>query len=242
MRATATALVIVAAVVSAPAAAQEAESRYSGDIRDLSIGMTLEALVDGEYFDQSCGSNGGPPRAPIGDFENFMECPQEAPSGLREVYFTFDDEWAQIARTNPDIDMNWVHQFSGTVLAGFPVIASLLFDEEGVVRGIRMVTDPRAPVEKRSEAYLLRIPVERRFGRAGWDCVDRPPEEGETEIGGMFIKTRCEKVIDNRRLVLETNFFRKRGQDRFNTLSTWEPGQFESSSRFEIWDASVPRD
>jgi hypothetical protein len=214
--------------------AQEPGSRYTGDIRDLRLGLTAETMPEG-YFDFACGTNGGPPSQPIEGWADFARCRPE-PSGLREVYVTFDDEWAEIARANPDVDLNWVHQFSGTVIAGFPVIVSVLFDEAGVVRGIRAVTDPRASVEKRSDAYLFSIPINRRFGSDGWACEDLPRETGETEIGGMFIKRSCRKLADGRELVIETHFYRRRGQTGFDFQGQFVEGEFESTTRFEIWD------
>jgi hypothetical protein len=221
-------------VFVSPALAQEAASRYSGDIRDLRLGLTAEAMPEG-YFDFACGTNGGPPSRLLAGWSDFMRC-QPEPSGLREVYVTFDDEWAQIARANPDVDLNWVHQFSGTVIAGFPVIASVLFDESGVVRGIRAVTDPRASVEKRSDAYLFSIPINRRFGAEGWVCEDLPRAAGETEIGGMFVKRSCAKTLEGRELLIETHFYRRRGQTGFDVQGQFVEGEFESTTRFEIWD------
>jgi hypothetical protein len=215
------------------ASGQEPPGR-PGDIRDLRLGLSAAAMPEG-YFDFACGTDGGPPSTPIDGWADFMRCRPEA-SGLREVYITFDDEWAQIARANPDVDLNWVHQFSGTVIAGFPVIASVLFDEAGVVRGIRAVTDPRASIEKRSEAYLFSIPVNRRFGADGWTCEELPREPGETEIGGLFIKRSCTKAIDGRELVVETHFYRRRGQTGFDFQGQFVAGEFESTTRLEIWD------
>jgi hypothetical protein len=219
---------------AAAATAQEPGSRYSGDIRDLRLGLRADSMPEG-YFDHACGTNGGPPSLRLEGWGDFMKCRPEE-SGLREVYITFDDEWAQIARANPDVDLAWVNQFSGTVIAGFPVIASVLFDEEGVVRAIRAVTDPRAEVEKRSEAYLFSIPVQRRFGPEGWTCVDLEREPGETDIGGMFVKRKCEKPLEGRDLVLESHFYRKPGQTGFDFNGQFVAGQFESTTRFEIWD------
>ena len=64
-----------------------------------------------------------------------------------------------------------------------------------MVRGIRIVSDPRDPSGDRDEAYLLRNFLNARFGRKGWQCEDLPPEPGETPVTGIFIKQRCEKDL-----------------------------------------------
>lgn len=221
----------------APGAAQPAASAEDdADLRTLKLGLHADDMPDG-YYEQSCGSNGGPPVRPINGWEDFKKCAPEA-NGLREVYVTFDDELAQLAKANPDLDLNWVNKFSGTVVAGFPVIASVLFDDDGIARGIRVVTDPRAGVDKRRQAYLLRYPIERRYGEEGWDCVDMPKLPGETAIGDTFIKRHCDKILPGKHLVMETRFYRKPGQTGF-VQGQYTPGEYESSTRLEIWDPTV---
>ena len=69
-----------------------------------------------------------------------------------------------------------------------------LFDDGGMLRGIRMVSDPRAtPIERRM-AHLLGVAVINHYGPNDWNCTDLPPAEGETPVGGVFIKQHCEKV------------------------------------------------
>ena len=78
------------------------------------------------------------------------------------------------------------------------MILSALFDDGGLLRGIRFVTDPRAtPVERRM-AHMLRLAVMNRYEPGGWKCVDFPPADGETPVGGVFLKQRCEKITPER--------------------------------------------
>lgn len=54
-------------------------------------------------------------------------------------------------------------------------------------------------------------------------------------IGPIFINKHCEKELAGKFLVLETNYFRKRGQHAFDPATqTLTPGQFESSACFEM--------
>lgn len=213
------------------AANEQPELEY--DLRDIAIGLRADNMPK-NYYDFACGKNGAVPTTLIKGFTEFMRCPAEA-NGLREVYFTFDDELIRLQRANPDVDINWVWKYSGTIVSGFPVIASVLFDKDGVVRAIRMVTDPRAPLEKRRFAYMLRFPVERRYGEAGWECTPIPAAPGETKIGDEFIKNHCEKLIPNRVIVIENRFYRKPGQTGFIN-GQYTPGEYESSARIEVWD------
>src|SRR5262249_56907761 len=93
---------------------------------------------------------------------DFKRCATDV-DGLREVYFEYDDEYEYIARAK-DLPRE-VARWAGTTEAGFPVIVSALFDEAGVLRGIRIVTDARPEhrnelievnLRKRADAYLFR--------------------------------------------------------------------------------------
>src|SRR5204862_3702459 len=114
-----------------------------------------------EFQNFACGSNGGPPRAQLSGWADFARCRAEA-SGLHEVYFEYDDELEYIARAR-DLDRE-ITRFAGTTETGFPVIVSALFDDNGILRAIRIVTDSRpdyrndvteADLRKRDEAYLF---------------------------------------------------------------------------------------
>src|SRR5260370_37511415 len=68
------------------------------EIWDLQLGAQADQLPD-EFVDYACGTNGGPPAAPLNGFAEFRRCRAE-PSGLREVYFRYDDELEYLAKAN----------------------------------------------------------------------------------------------------------------------------------------------
>ncbi len=216
--------------------AQEKPKRFS--IWDIHLGDAASAIPD-EYIDYACGTNGGPPSIPLPNFAAFKTCKPDA-SGLREVYFAYDDELEYEARAldnKPEIKM-----YSGTTVFEFPVVASVLFDDAGRVRGERMVTDPRQDVSRdRLEFWELGNFLRQRFGDEGWTCTDLPPDEGEKPVGSRFVKNHCEKTVSGVHMILEQRLFQKKGQQFMDPATGKAQLQaFESSTRFEMYDASVP--
>jgi hypothetical protein len=214
----------------APLGAQQRPARL--EIWDIALGSRVGQLPD-EFVDHACGTDGGPPSLPLEGFNEFRRCRAEG-SGLREVYFRYDDELEYWAKANNIADQ--MEQFSGTKTYGFPVIVSALIDAGGVVRGIRIVSDPRDASQNREEAYFLRNFLTARFGRDNWQCEELPLESGETAVDGVFVKQRCRKEIDPQTSAsLVTRYLRKAGQSRFDPRTGRETaGQFESTVRFEM--------
>jgi hypothetical protein len=225
------------------AAAQELRR---ATVWDLKLGQPIAAQPSAdEYRGFACGSNGGPPRQRLTGWRDFARCPAE-PSGLREVYFEYDDEYEYIARAK-DLERE-VARWAGTTELAFPVIVSALFDGSGVLTGIRIVTDPRpehriettdSDLRKRDDAYLFGGRMAARFDiDAKRDCTASPPAEGESAVGGLFIKQSCERVDAERgrKIALKVNYFRKPGQSAFNPQMPTQltEGQFESSARLEV--------
>ena len=202
------------------------------EVWDLKLGTAVQSLPDafGEY---ACGTNGGPPSMPLAGWREFRRCRPEA-SGLREVYFRYDDELEYWAKANGFATE--IERYSGTKVYDFPVVLSALFDDNGVLAGIRMVSDPRDTSRQRDEDYTLRNFLTARFGRDGWDCTDEPPSDGEEPVGRTYIKQDCRKAIAGTGIaVLQTHYFRKNGQRQFDPHSQKETeGQFESMIRFEL--------
>ena len=122
------------------------------EVWDLELGTPVDRLPDA-FADYACGTNGGPPSIPLNGWRDFRRCRPDG-GGLREVYFRYDDEIEYWAKAN-NIE-GQMEQYIGTKTYGFPITVSALIDEPGVVRGIRIVTDPRDPTGDRDEAYLLR--------------------------------------------------------------------------------------
>jgi hypothetical protein len=86
-------------------------------------------------------------------------------------------------------------------------------------------------------AHLLRLAIINHYDPADWTCTDLPAEPGETPVGGIFIKQRCEKATAERRMTLEARFLRKPGQSDIDPATgDYTSGQFESSIRFELID------
>ena len=226
-------VLLVAGLLSLACAAHAQEERPSRlEVWDLKLGTPVAELPD-EFTDYACGTNGGPPSIPLNNWLDWRRCRPE-PSGLREVYFRYDDELEYWAKANEFATE--IEKYSGTKVYDFPVVLSGLFDEKGVLVGIRMVTDPRDPSRDRDEAYLLRNFLIARFGREGWQCEDLAPEEGETPVGRTFIKQRCSKSIpDSGDAFLEAHYFRKKGQSQYDPhTGKRTQGQFESETRFEL--------
>src|SRR5260370_33227451 len=104
-------------------------------IWDLKVGAPIAEQPDpSEFRGFACGSNGGPPRAPLTGWGDFKRC-APGPDGLREVYLEYDDELEYIARAHdndPEIS-RWARPPAVT----FPVITSALFDDARILRCIR---------------------------------------------------------------------------------------------------------
>ena len=188
-----------------------------------------------DSFEQfACGSNGGPPRQALAGWKDFHKCPPE-PSSLREVYARFDSRLQYQALAKDDEAL--ASRLGGTRVGGHAVVLSVLFDEEGIARGIRVVTDPRAPTRERRTAHMLRMRVMAQYGSDDWQCEDFPALPEESPVGGLYVKNRCEKASEGRFLAVEGRFFRKAGQTGIDpTTGELKEGDFESSTRFEILD------
>ena len=234
----------IACAMAAPAVAQMARR---ATIWDLKIGAPLaEQPKPDEFRGFACGSNGGPPRAPLTGWADFKRCPAER-GGLREVYFEYDDENEYIARAH-DNDRE-ISRWAGTHEVTFPVVTSALFDDAGILKGIRMVTDARpehrnditeANRKKREDAYSLGTVMASRFNiEPARDCQSLPPAEGESPVGSVFVKLLCERndTAAGRRIEVRANLFRKPGQSAYNPQLPTQltQGQFESSARVEVY-------
>ena len=226
--------------------AMAAEDLRRGTVWDLKLGQPASAQPAPDQFRGfACGSNGGPPRQQLSSWADFRRCPAEA-SGLREVYFEYDDEYEYIARAK-DLPRE-VSRWAGTTEAGFPVVVSALFNDDGVLKLIRVVTDSRpeyrnditeANLRKRADAYLFGGLMAARHGiDAARDCVSLPAAEGESAVGTLFVKQSCELTDASRalKIIVRANYFRKTGQSGVNPQLPTQltQGQFESSARLEI--------
>ena len=116
-----------------PGTVRAAEDPLEGDLRDLRVGMAVDQLPAEGYVDLACGNNGGAPGAALARWAEFARCSPDT-AGLHEVAFAY--------AKSPLAELG--ERWEGTKVAGHPVIPSLLIDEQGVVQGLRIVTDPTA--------------------------------------------------------------------------------------------------
>ncbi len=200
--------------------ASAAEDPLKGDLRDLSVGTRIDELPKERFINFACGNDGGEPTTELSGWQDYSTCPAND-DGLHEVAFEY-------AEDNPWAEVN--DKWEGTKVAGHPVQPSLLITDDGVVKGIRIVTNGQRLYLKK-KAYLLPIRIMGRYGRDGWDCQDAEPADGKKAIGGMFIDRHCEKMFHDRHLVMDVDLYRTADQ---------EGKEFTGVTRFEIYkrDAS----
>lgn len=194
-----------------------------------------------EFKGYACGSDGGPPLALLGGWQDFKRCAPDA-DGLYEVYFEYDDEDEFVARAHQDIR---VARDVGTVDKSFPIVASALFDAGGILQGLRIVTDPRpnkqvdnewVSLRPRAEHHLLASYLASQFQiTMKADCTALPKGNGESAVGGRLLKLECERDSETLRYLIEQRLLRKPGQAaRDPHTGQLTTGQFESVTRAEI--------
>lgn len=212
-------------------------------LQSLKLGSTLEEMPEWLAFrNYACGSNGGPPLTKLSGWSDFQSCAPDE-NGLHEVYFEYDNEAEYILRA---LDDPRAVRYIGTTEQGFPIVASALFSDEGVLRGLRMVTDARpnytadqffdlSDLRSRNDFYLLGPFVGGQVGISpAIDCVSLKLGERESPVGGTFVKLDCERVENGTRYILKTRYFRKAGQvGRDAHTGQITQGQYESWTRFE---------
>ena len=234
-------LLLAALVVACafPGSAALAQSRTR--IWDVELGTPVAALPLDEWVDPGCGTNGGPPTLPLEGFADFARCPVEPATGLREVWFIYDDEWEYIARARRAETP--IARFSANTLDRQPIITSLLIDDSGRLQGYRVITDPRAAVDVRRDAYLLIGHLKSMFSGAQWTCVDQPLGERERPVEGLFVKQFCEAVTADRLMRAESRYLLKAGQDPRDAARFVEEaaGNFESAARLEVYSLGAVR-
>ena len=216
-------LMIVAATAQSPAP----------KIWDIKLGTPISALPLDQFVDPACGTNGGPPARVLASFADFSQCAVERSTGLREVWFRYDDEMEYVARARRSDVM--IKQYRANSLAGQPIVTSFLFDAEGRVQGYRIVNDPRVDSQTRIAAFGI-ADVLKGVAGLGLNCTDLPLAEGERPIEDWFIKQMCEKAADGLVTKVEARRYFKPGQfavdPNDNRLTD---NLFESSARLEVY-------
>jgi hypothetical protein len=202
-------------------------------IWDIKLGTPVSELPLDDFVDPACGTNGGPPSRVLASFAEFARCPVEPASGLREVWFRYDDEMEYIARARRSELM--IQRYQANSLAGQPVITSLLIDDAGRVQGYRIVNDPRVDGRIRIDAYGLADLFKGMVG-AGLVCTDLPPTAGERPIEDFFVKQSCELNADGEVTRIEARHYYKPGQYAVDPNdSRITENEFESSARLEVY-------
>jgi hypothetical protein len=215
-------------------APQPALAQSTARIFNVELGIPVNELPSDQWVNPACGTNGGPPSIELERFEDYERCPVEPETGLREVWFIYDNEWEYIARAYRDPVE--IARFSANVFYGQPIITSLMIDEEGLVQGYRVITDPKAPDEVRLEAYSLFGIFKSMYGGGSWQCEDLPPAERESPVEGVFVKSRCIMASERQFVRIEAHLLRKPGQDYYlNRLQ----GYFEAFTRLEVYGAGA---
>ncbi|MCW5696159.1 MAG: pentapeptide repeat-containing protein [Bauldia sp.] len=234
---------LAAMLLPAAASAQHAASGAQGlridvpDFWNLAVGVHWSQQPQA-FQEFACGTNGGPPSLRLAGFADFATCPADA-NGLHEVTFNYDDAleyWARAMEFAPIVERT-----QGTRLLTYEVVLSVLIDDDGIVRGIRAVTDNRVSIARRQLAYSMPGGVRTYLGAGGWECVDVPPEPGEEPLGAFLIKEDCTKAFDDGRVAFTVSrLLRKPGQTLVDPANAQiRVGYFESIGRLEIYDSAL---
>jgi hypothetical protein len=232
---------LAAAVVlcgGAAAADALAGSEAQPTIWDLKIGAPATAQPNG-FAEYACGTPAGPPGRPLpGGFGDYAECRPGA-RGLRAVSFRYDDEQELIARALEQARL--IEANAGTRVFGIAVTLNALFDDAGVLRGLRIVTDPRGvPPAERNVHWTLGAMLMNRFGAEGWACETLPLGPGETAVTSHFVNDRCTRRNAEIEYVVEREYLHRRGQQFTDEFGKAFPGYFASSTAFEMISLAAP--
>lgn len=231
---------LLAALLGTTGLAVAQGSQHRTGLLDLKLGTAAAALPEEAFIDYACGTGGGPPGLPVGSFRDFAACAPE-PGGLHEVAFRYDDELEYRFLAHGDATGAEIN--GGTAIAEHGIYASALFDDAGILRGLRAVTDDRETLRNRTYSYLLADYLQNYFGRDGFACVDHDPVRGQEPLAGTYVNETCSKTADGLLVYTEAHFFRKAGQVEVNShTGQLNRGQFESSARLEIRAAGAPVD
>ena len=205
------------------------------DVLSLKLGSGA-GEQPGPFREFACGTDGGPPARPLSSFADFASCPPEADTGLHEVAFRYDDEIEYYA-----LAMNLqpiAERYHGTRFGSFPVIVSALMDDQGILRGYRVVTDDRVSIRERRVAYSMAILARSRL-KGEWTCEKLPLADGETPIGRAYTKEDCIGTsAAGHSMILQSRDFHRRGQSAIDPHSgRVREGLYESTARLEVFDA-----
>ncbi len=103
------------------------------------------------------------------------------------------------------------------------------------------MTDPRATLFERKKAVLLKKHLLGMWGKDPWDCKDVPKLDGETAVSEKqaFIKDICMKFQKEKFIILQSRYFRKKGQTGFTPSGDPTLSYFESWTKVEVFSNDV---
>ncbi|WP_338608695.1 hypothetical protein V6617_01880 [Pelagibacterium nitratireducens] len=204
---------------------------------DLPLGTSASELL-GTFQDHACGTNGGPPSRPLSGFEDYHLCETDE-QGFYEVYFRYDDEQEFVARALEQ-DRR-IAMCQGTRVFDIPVIASGLFDDSGILRGMRLVTDARGALPaNRNDHWALGSMLRKKFS-GNWRCHPLPLGSGDTPAASFVPNQECTLGTDNTEFFVRQTYFHRTGQSFRDEFGVVHPNLFVSETYFQIiQDAAAP--
>jgi hypothetical protein len=205
----------------------------SYEIWAVKLGQPVTQIPYREVVNTACGTNGGPPSLPLAKLSDFAQCPPE-PSGLREIYFQYDDEQKYIAKA---LELDAPAAMAGTSVYGHPAVVSVLVDDKGIVRGIRIITDDHATTYQRRTLYTLANNLKLQYKTWPLDCKNIPAQDGEQSIGNIFVHFICTATNQKlgERLRIEARYYRRKGETAIDPRTRQvQRNNFESLARFEL--------
>lgn len=228
-----------AAVLVATADTPAQPRGVHAEIWRLELGTPVVELPP-QYLDPHCGTNGGPPSLRLDGWSDYGRCPEDPGTGLREVWFTEDDEIEYVAFAYRTRGFE-PGPGAANVLLMHRMVYSLLIDDEGRIQGYRAFTDPREPAGSRVDADFVGEGMRGLYGYSAFQCEDLPLTEGQSAIQGRPpLKQRCVAVVGDRHITVERHAFRKQGQtDVDPVLGVATEGAFDSSTRLEVIAAGL---
>lgn len=185
---------ILAAAFLLPTAAAAAVQQ--SDLREFRVGMPVSELPRTGYGGFACD---GDPSKKLSAWGDYQACPA-SPDGTHAVSFRYDG--------GPGAEDS-----DKTRVGGQPVNLALLIDDDALVSGLRIDTDPHARLYLHKKAYLFALQARARFGEDGWTCRKADPTSTEQPIGGVFVNEHCEKLTATRHFVLDRQLFRDPAKD-----------------------------
>lgn len=129
-----TALLSLLTIVSMTASAS-AQDTGGNDLRDIRVGMAITDLPIAGYANFACANDA---QHKLTGWSGWRDCPADA-TGRHAVRFGYSAETDR----------------EGTIVAGHPVVLTLLIDNAGTIDGLQIDTDPKAQLYLRKKAFLF---------------------------------------------------------------------------------------